>query len=552
MDFRSMLRRVRPRPAPAAGPLGVQVRVKAHNIPSAERSGRALPSPIWWALLVGTAFYVAAHVSIAIGVWPIHGTSPGAGNTLMRDGAALLAWLLVLFALRRMGYRGAWPIVVLPVLIFCLGRPAVFQTFTDPAYQARGAGRAAANEAKATRSRLSSIERAYSAERKEAVFQGPPPPLPDPFARAVAAETRTRGFLARTLTYFPVFLAPLALLAGFMVSRQRGLLRWVRDRKLLVFGPALLLFFGLAMLPEARVTGKVAGTTPWEMLLPLFLAVWAAVLADDAYNLARPGEVIAPRRVLGLVLFGALPIVPFLIIHELGLTIVLATSMAAMLLVGTRRGWWAALMLVVWLGLSYAVFNVDDRSITRFELAYDPYKDLKSMDPAEQQRWADKLHQIKLFDANILTGNLLGEGAGRGHGETAPNSADDGYITLFAAQWGWAGAVSMVLLYTYFLVVLFSAAVRERGAFERTLITGLAMLIGIPFWLAALGGVRVIPLTGVAAAFAAHGGAKLLASAFAVGVIAGLSHRRTREDELDEALAPPEPGTKGAEGVRIV
>ncbi|HYH82321.1 MAG TPA: FtsW/RodA/SpoVE family cell cycle protein, partial [Longimicrobium sp.] len=177
--------------------------------------------------------------------------------------------------------------------------------------------------------------------------------------------------------------------------------------------------------------------------------------------------------------------------------------------------------------------------------------ELSTMAPAEQQRWADKLHQIKLFDANVLTGEWMGEGPGRGHGETAPNAADDGFFTLIAAQWGWFGGVALVLVYTVFLIELFSAAVRERGAFERTVVTGLAMLIGVPFWLAALGDMRIIPLTGVAAAFAAHGGAKLLASAFAVGLIAGISHKRTSEERLGHVLDAPDERAE-AEGVRVV
>ena len=92
---------------------------------------------------------------------------------------------------------------------------------------------------------------------------------------------------------------------------------------------------------------------------------------------------------------------------------------------------------------------------------------------------------------------------------------------------------------------------RTAGAFERTLVTGVAMLVGIPFWLAALGGIRLIPLTGVATAFAAHGGAKLLATSLAVGLAAGVSHRRAREDIMDEALAPP-PAEPQAKGIRIV
>ena len=164
--------------SPAAGPLGVAVHVKPHNVPGAETSGRVFPAPIWWGLLLAVVFYALAHASIIMGVWPIHGTSPGAGGILLRDALALLAWGVVLLVLRRARYRGAWGIVVLPVIIFCMSRPSQFQAFTDPAYQARGSARAEANDLKATRSRLSTIARDYSPERQAVVYQGPPPPWP--------------------------------------------------------------------------------------------------------------------------------------------------------------------------------------------------------------------------------------------------------------------------------------------------------------------------------------------------------------------------------------
>lgn len=546
MDVKGLFRRGRaPR---AAGPEGVTVQIKAHNLPSEQRSGRVVPGFLWWGLLLAAAFYVAAHFSIATGIWPVHGTSPGAGGTFVRDGVALVAWIAVLLALRGLGYRGSWAIVVLPILIFSLTRPTQFQLFTDPAYQASGTAKARANDLKATRSRLSTIERAYSPERQQIVFQGPPPEMPDPFQNAVRQATQERGFVARSAAHFSVFLAPFALLVGFMLSREPRVMRWVRDHRLIPFLPTLAVFFVLTVF--FAQLGKVGRMTPWELFLPVFIVIWAATLAEDAYNLARPGSVLEPRRLLNLFLYGAGPVIPFLVIRELGLSIVLAGSLAAMLLVGTRRGWWAGLMMVVWAALVFAAFNVDERSATRLELAYHPYKDPASMTEPQRETWAAKLHQMKLFDANVIEGGLLGQGPGRGHAETAPNAADDGFITGIAANWGWAGAVSIVLLYTLFVVQLLSAAARESGAFERTLLTGVAMLIGIPFWLAALGGIRLIPLTGVATAFAAHGGAKLLASAFAVGLAAGVSHRRTREEIYDEALAAPSAEPR-AKGIRI-
>ena len=542
----------RGKPAGPAGPVGVQVKLKTHNRPSAQRAGLVLPGPLWWALVLAIAFYALAHVSIMQGVWPMHGTAPGANAMLGRDVVSLVAWLALLAALRWMRYQGKWAIVVFPILIFCLGRPELFQVFTDPAYQAHGGAKARANDLKATRSRLSTINRAYDQERKEEVYQGPPPPLPDPFRQAVGKVVNPGSVLTGLLSNASVFIAPLALLVGYFVARRRERLRKFREKRLIPFILLMGLFGVLAFVFTAAATGKVGNTTPWELFLPVFVAVWAATLADDAYNLARPGQVVAPRRLGSLFLYGVLPIVPFLRIHELGLTIVLAMAMAAMLLVGTRRGWWALLLLVVWSGMAYEVFQHDDRSQIRFELAYHPYKPVASFaDEAARQKWAGKLHQMKLFDANVLAGDVLGQGAGRGHGETAPNSADDGYITLFAAQWGLLGGVALVLLYTLFLMHLFAAAAREEGAFERTLITGLAMLIGVPFWLAALGGIRVVPLTGVVAAFAANGGAKLLASAFGVGIIAGLSHLRSEEERLEGVLASPA-GPPSAPGVRVV
>lgn len=517
------------------GPQGVAVRLRTHNRPSARGSGRALPDGVWWGVAAAGVFYLLAHWAVVRGVWPIHGTAPGAGAALVRDGVALLAWLGTLAALRIMRFRGNWLLVALPVILFLLTRPALFQVFTDPVYQAVGGTRAEANARKAARSRLSTVERAYSDERKALVFGGEAPPLPDPLAEVLEGG---RGVLPRAASQLSVLLAPLALLAGFAFARRRPGLRWLREQRRIPFALTMSIFAVLTLF-FTRL-GKVGGTTPWELFLPVFVAVWAAVLADDAYNLAKPGEVLAPRRLLALFVYGALPILPFVYIHELGLSIVLAGSFAAMLLVGTRRGWWAGLMLTAWAVLVFAAFRLDERSATRLELAYAPYQDLAEMPPAAAEAWAARVYQIKLFDANVLAGGVWGEGPGRGHGETAPNAADDGYITLLAAQWGWVGNLAFVLLYTLFVVQMLALAARERGAFERTLVTGVAMLLAIPFWLATLGGVRVIPLTGVAVAFAASGGAKLLASALAVGLVAGISHRRAETDRMDSANAPPQ------------
>jgi serine/threonine protein phosphatase PrpC len=241
--------------------------------------------------------------------------------------------------------------------------------------------------------------------------------------------------------------------------------------------------------------------------------------------------VLAPRRIAWLLLYGAMPVVPFLVIRELGLSIVLAGSMAVMLLAGTRRSWWAGLMLAVWAVLvSSPSASTTARDAARARI--EPYPDVAQMTEPEAERWAARNHQIKLFDANILAGGLTSArgraAATRRRRRTPPTTATSPPSPRSGAGSGpWRSSALHRLRDPDARV-----AVRERSAFERSLVTGLAMLIAIPFWLATLGGIRVIPLTGVAAAFAAHGGAKLLATAAAVGLIAGISHRRAEEERL--------------------
>jgi hypothetical protein len=331
-----------------AGPEGVAIRVRPSAIPERERApdGRRIPRRLAIGLMLAAAFYVVAHLVIVRTVWPVHGTSPGAGAVLLRDAVSLVGWLLLFPVLRMLGYRGSWAVVALPVMIFLLTRPTLFQLFTDPAYQARAGTRAEANLMKAERSRLTTVMRAYDEERQQIVFDGEAP----------ASPTRCRSWPRRPSASAPIWhgsaprspwwsprsrswsatcshAAGRASDGGASDESGPSASRWASSSSSTLFFTEL---------------GKVAGTTPWELFLPVFVFAWAATLGDDAYNLARPDQVVAPRRVLSLVLFGAMPVVPFLVIRELGLSVVLAGSMATMLLVGTRRGWWAGLMMVVW------------------------------------------------------------------------------------------------------------------------------------------------------------------------------------------------------------
>jgi hypothetical protein len=227
----------------------VAINVKSHNRPEVERreEERTMPRTLGWGLLIATLFYLVAHYAVVKGVWPVHGTAPGAAAMLVRDGAALVAWLLVLGVLWATRYRGSWAVVALPIIVFCLTRPTQFQLFTDPAYQATRTTRAEANELKAERSRLSTILRAYDEERQELVFNGAPPEMPDPFAAAAAEARAESGALKRASSYFSILIAPLALLLGFFWARNGANMRRFREHRRWPFAITFGIFLALTL-----------------------------------------------------------------------------------------------------------------------------------------------------------------------------------------------------------------------------------------------------------------------------------------------------------------
>jgi hypothetical protein len=162
------------------GPTGVRVQLRQYQWQDARQTNQSgIPGRLALGVFLASIFYLLAHYSIVTGVWPVHGTAAGSGSLLIRDGLALVAWLALFPALHLLGYRGSWAVVALPVMIFLLARPSIFQLFSDPVYQATSGTRVEANALKAQRARLTTMLRAYPEERQEAVFGDEMPTVPE-------------------------------------------------------------------------------------------------------------------------------------------------------------------------------------------------------------------------------------------------------------------------------------------------------------------------------------------------------------------------------------
>ncbi|MCR8558116.1 FtsW/RodA/SpoVE family cell cycle protein [Mucilaginibacter sp. BJC16-A38] len=120
-------------------------------------------------------------------------------------------------------------------------------------------------------------------------------------------------------------------------------------------------------------------------------------------------------------------------------------------------------------------------------------------------------------------GGITGQGVGEGFAKTIPEAHTDMILPAIGEGFGWAGIVSIFLL---FLLYLHRSIIigRQTGTpFLFYLCTGIGVCTFIQFLLIAGGSTGALPLSGVALPFESYGGSSLVANFLAAGFLLSAS-----------------------------
>lgn len=124
--------------------------------------------------------------------------------------------------------------------------------------------------------------------------------------------------------------------------------------------------------------------------------------------------------------------------------------------------------------------------------------------------------------------------AGRGFGQSVekfnylPEAVNDSVFAVFAEEFGFVGAVALVLLFVLFAARGFriaSEASTSAGAF---IVTGLTLMIVLSAFLNIGAMLAVLPLTGLPLPFVSHGGTALFTALASVGIILNIAATRKK------------------------
>lgn len=122
-----------------------------------------------------------------------------------------------------------------------------------------------------------------------------------------------------------------------------------------------------------------------------------------------------------------------------------------------------------------------------------------------------------------------GQWFGRGLGQSIqkfnylPEPTSDSIFAVFAEEWGFVGAVVLLILFAAFILRGYKIAADSPDRFSRTLVVGLITLIGAQVFINIGGMLGVIPLTGLPLIFISHGGTALMAALASVGIVLNVS-----------------------------
>ena len=197
-----------------------------------------------------------------------------------------------------------------------------------------------------------------------------------------------------------------------------------------------------------------------------------------------------------------------------------------------------------WTG-THAGWLFGNNKLTRRGFCDGPYHSELDADPAAPDSAADApFRRASHFVRNWLTGTgyqpwqakvavgsggMTGEGFGAGSQTQygfLPESHTDYIFAVIAEEWGFVGALVVLLLYLIIIVFGVDVGLSTNEPYGKLLAVGLVAMITVQAFLNIAITVGLTPVTGLTLPFVSYGGSSLVASYVAIGLLCNIGMRR--------------------------
>ncbi|HEY5520926.1 MAG TPA: FtsW/RodA/SpoVE family cell cycle protein [Candidatus Limnocylindrales bacterium] len=322
-----------------------------------------------------------------------------------------------------------------------------------------------------------------------------------------AGSTFTRG-----LMWFAIAIVSFTLAAAFDY-------RWLRTFSWLIY----LVNIGLLLVTMA-IGVEINGAQRWvsvagltfqfsEISKVLMIAVLAAFLAGRKDRINRLSTLV------GAGLLSAPPFVLIMIQPDLGTALVLvAIMLGALFLSGASLRWMIVSAVSVIAALPV---------VWSFLLVYQRQRLLSFLDPSSDPQGAG--FQLAQAQIAVGSGGIFGRGltAGAASGLLPVQSTDFAFAVLLE-ELGFIGGIVVFLLFIGLIWRVLIIGWRSESVFDVAFAGGTAAMIIFQVLVNAGMVAGLMPVTGIPLPFITHGGASLVSTAIALGLLQSINIRRSR------------------------
>jgi rod shape determining protein RodA len=255
--------------------------------------------------------------------------------------------------------------------------------------------------------------------------------------------------------------------------------------------------------------------TPSEWMkvgLIMFLAAYLAELKRQDLTL---------RDVIRATAIAALPMLLVFVQPDIGTTIVLAAVLVAMLVVAGARArhlGFLALAAIVLLVGAFQLGLVKSYQIDRLRAFLDPQNSSQTAGYNQEQSLI-----------TIGSGGMFGTGYLHGtqtNLDFVPEQHTDFIFTVVGEEFGFVGAVLVLLCYAVLLWRAFRVAMLSKDPFGTYIAAGIAAMFAIQMFVNIGMTVGIMPITGIPLPFLSYGGTSLITNYMAVGMLLSIQMRR--------------------------
>lgn len=220
----------------------------------------------------------------------------------------------------------------------------------------------------------------------------------------------------------------------------------------------------------------------------------------------------------------AVALVPLLLIFtqpEIGNSIVMVAIVAGMFLVagvGARQLGALVVICVVLIAAAFQLGVIKDYQLDRLRAFLD-----------RENTPADVRYNLDQAEIAVGSGGLFGQGYLHGRQTTldyVPEQHTDFIFTVVGEEFGFVGAVIVLVLFALLLWRAIRIAFLSKDAFGTYLASGVAVMFAIQIFVNIGMVIGIMPITGIPLPFLSYGGSSMLASCIGIGILQNVHMRR--------------------------